>query len=296
MLNERRKSMHIYTIKFNFISKVYFLILFFNFSYTAAQTVLFDFDNIPIGTTFPMTQTVGSITAHFAGTGNGYSIQDAAVLGFTPPGFSGHIIYPNSIYLADLLIRFDQTLSNFSIMYSVQELACDTSATMRITAYLNGSFVGTETKIAAHPGTWPVDSLIFNSAAGFDSVVIHYDSTPPGCQDYGVIYMADNMKVIPVNATDVSESRFPKTFNLGQNFPNPFNPSTTIDFQLPESGFVTLKVYNILGREITELIRSEKSPGYCSVNFNASQLAGGVYVYQLRINNYVASKKMILLK
>ena len=98
----------------------------------------------------------------------------------------------------------------------------------------------------------------------------------------------------------------PTTYNLSQNYPNPFNPSTTINFQLPKSGFVTLKVFDILGREVATLVNKEKSQGRYSVNFSAKggsasggdalNLASGVYIYQIRVNDYVSSKKMILLK
>ena len=266
-------------------------------SSTLAQQVLFDFDGIPIGTTLPITQTIGGITAHFAGTYPGYSIQDANVLGFTPPGFSGHIIYPNSINLADLLISFDQSLTDFSIMYSVQELACDTSATMRVTAYMNGSYVGTNTTVAFPPGTWPVDTLICSFPQGFDSIVVHYDSPPPPpCQDYGTIFMADNMRVTPLSTNTISEGELPVLFTLSQNYPNPFNPVTTIIYQLPESEFVTLKIYDILGREVAELVNGEKIKGQYKIDFDASKLASGVYIYQLRTNDFVSSKKMQLLK
>lgn len=160
-----------------------------------AQAVLFDFDNATIHAPFPISQTVSGITAHFTATGQGYSIQEANVLGFTPQGFSGLIIYPNSVYLADLLISFDSTLTDFSIMYSCQELGCDDAATMRVTAYMNSRFVGTNTKTAGNPGTWPVDTLRCGFPQGFNNVVVHYDSRPPTCQDYGVIFMADNMRV-----------------------------------------------------------------------------------------------------
>ena len=116
-------------------------------------------------------------------------------MGFTPAGLSGLVIYPNSIYLADLLIKFDVTIVDFSIMYSAQELGCDDAETMRVTGFRNGTQVATNTRVAANPGTWPVDVLTLTLAAGFDSVVVHYDKKPPTCQDYGVIFMADNMRV-----------------------------------------------------------------------------------------------------
>ncbi|HET9826285.1 MAG TPA: T9SS type A sorting domain-containing protein, partial [Chitinophagaceae bacterium] len=168
------------------------------------QPVFFDFDSAPLHSSLPINQTVNGVTAHFTATGSGYSIQQADVLGFTPLGFSGRIIYPNSIFLADLLIKFDATLTDFSTMYSCQELGCDDAATMRVNAYMNGVFVGTHTHTAINPGTWPVDTIRFTLAQGFDSVVLHYDSRPPTCQDYGVIFMADNMQVTPVGALPVT--------------------------------------------------------------------------------------------
>ena len=259
----------------------------------SAQVVLFDFDNAPRYSPLPIDQTVSGITAHLSTTGQGYSIQDANVLGFTPQGFAGHIIYPNSINLADLLIRFDQALTDFSIMYSCQELGCDNAATMRVTAYVNGTFVGTNTKTASIPGTWPVDTLSCDFPQGFDSVVVHYDSPPPTCQDYGVIYMADNMWAIPGNATAISEGELPEMFTLRQNYPNPFNPSTTIKYVLPKSSEVRLSVFDMLGREVSVLVDERREAGVHGVEFDGSGLAGGVYVYRLSAGEFVQAKKFV---
>ena len=185
-----------------------------------SQAVLFDFDNAPLYTALPITLTVNGIIALFSATGQGYSIQNANTIGFTPPGFSGRIVYPSSVYLSDLRVGFDTTITAFSIMYSCQELGCDDAATMRVTAYKNGVYVGTNTRTATFPGTWPVDTLRCAFAQGFDSVVVHYASPPPTCQDYGVIFMADNMRVTPLNPTDISEGELPVMFDLKQNYPN----------------------------------------------------------------------------
>jgi hypothetical protein len=163
----------------------------------SAQTVLFDFNNAPLHAPLPIDLTMGGISAHFSATGQGFSIQDGSAPVF-PAGFSGRFIYPSSIFGADLLVSFDHTLTSFSILYSPQELACDDSATMRVTAYMNGSYVGTNTHVASNPGTWPVDTLSCNFAQGFNNVVVHYDSHPPTCTDYGVIFCADDMRVTPM--------------------------------------------------------------------------------------------------
>ena len=98
--------------------------------------------------------------------------------------------------------------------------------------------------------------------------------------------------------TDVEDqsNEIPSQFVLEQNYPNPFNPSTTINFSVPSSEFVTLKVYDILGKEVATLVNEEKQAGYYSVNFNASNLATGLYIYKLQAGNFVQTKKMILLR
>ncbi len=86
------------------------------------------------------------------------------------------------------------------------------------------------------------------------------------------------------------------TFTLSQNYPNPFNPSTTISFDLPNSEFVTLKVYDVLGREITTLVNEELYAGQHTKVFNAENLSSGVYFYKLQAGNFSETRKMILTK
>mgnify|MGYP003337418496 CR=1 FL=1 len=88
----------------------------------------------------------------------------------------------------------------------------------------------------------------------------------------------------------------PSVFELKNNYPNPFNPSTNINFNLPESGLVTLKVYNLLGQEIAELVNGRMVSGSHSINFDASGLSSGVYIYRLQAGNQVQTKKMMLIK
>ncbi len=88
----------------------------------------------------------------------------------------------------------------------------------------------------------------------------------------------------------------PKEFKLEQNYPNPFNPTTTIQYQLPADAKVTLKIYDVLGSEVTTLVNEEQEAGYKEVKFNASNLASGMYIYRLTANKYVSTKKMMVLK
>jgi hypothetical protein len=96
----------------------------------------------------------------------------------------------------------------------------------------------------------------------------------------------------------------PATYELLQNYPNPFNPTTTIEYQLPSNGTrfaVSLKIYDIIGREVVDLVNEQQEPGYYQKTFNASNLANGMYVYRLiatdqQNNKHVFKKKMMLLK
>ena len=88
----------------------------------------------------------------------------------------------------------------------------------------------------------------------------------------------------------------PLTYDLTQNFPNPFNPSTTIRYQISQDGIVTLKIYDILGSEVATLVNEQKAAGKYVVNFNARSLASGIYIYKIQSGEFTASKKLLLLK
>jgi photosystem II stability/assembly factor-like uncharacterized protein len=96
--------------------------------------------------------------------------------------------------------------------------------------------------------------------------------------------------------TDVAEKGIPATMALSQNYPNPFNPGTRIDYQLPATGHVLLKVYDLLGKEVATLVNEVQEAGYRTVQFDASQLTSGLYFYRLTAGQFTAMKKMVLLK
>lgn len=92
------------------------------------------------------------------------------------------------------------------------------------------------------------------------------------------------------------DNQTPETFAISQNYPNPFNPTTTINFSVPQSSKVVLKVYDLLGKEVATLINEEKEAGNYAVNFEAANLASGLYIYTINAGSFSASKKMMLLK
>ncbi|MFW9952195.1 MAG: T9SS type A sorting domain-containing protein [Candidatus Thorarchaeota archaeon] len=101
-------------------------------------------------------------------------------------------------------------------------------------------------------------------------------------------------KIITSNNFEINS--LPSSYLLSQNYPNPFNPSTIINYQIPEINFVTLKVFNALGNEITTLVNEEKPVGEYEVNFNGSELPSGVYFYRIQAGDFIETKKMILIK
>jgi hypothetical protein len=96
-------------------------------------------------------------------------------------------------------------------------------------------------------------------------------------------------------AVEGSEGGVPASYALGQNYPNPFNPSTTISYELPIESHVTLRVFDLLGKEVATLVNGVQEPGHKSVQWNAGGVASGVYLYRLQAGSYSSTKKLLLL-
>ena len=103
----------------------------------------------------------------------------------------------------------------------------------------------------------------------------------------------ENLLIVGIKAIT---NEIPIEFSLSQNYPNPFNPSTTIRFSIPEESFVTIKVFNTLGEEITTLINENIIAGNYEVDFDASKLPSGIYFYKLQSETFVETKKMVLMR
>jgi|GEM_PF-657684 len=128
----------------------------------------------------------------------------------------------------------------------------------------------------------------------------HFITLTPDMVSATVVNVFGTMGTHPLVdiVTDVNEIKdlVPMVYDLGQNYPNPFNPSTTIKFSIPESGMVTLRVFNMLGQEVATLLNSEKTAGVYEASFDASALSSGIYFYTLDSKNFTSTKKMVLLK
>lgn len=123
-----------------------------------------------------------------------------------------------------------------------------------------------------------------------DIIAAGIDHTSNG-GDYVVVKLTQNPTTV-----DDEISVQPNNFILHQNYPNPFNPVTTIRYSIPHRSSVILKVYDVLGKEVVTLVNEEKDRGVYSINFDASQLASGLYLYRLQAGSFVETKKLTLIK
>jgi Secretion system C-terminal sorting domain len=130
-----------------------------------------------------------------------------------------------------------------------------------------------------------LDSVSYSWDFGGSDIILK------GCIINGVVY-GDTITVFANN----DQSGIPKEYSLIQNYPNPFNPATTIQYSVAGRRIVTLKVYDILGREVATLVNKEKNPGVYEIKFDGSKLSSGVYFYRIQAGNFVQTKKMLLLK
>jgi hypothetical protein len=114
-----------------------------------------------------------------------------------------------------------------------------------------------------------------------------------GIADFSFWTLADVDNPLPV---EIEVNRIPTVFALHQNYPNPFNPETVIQFDIPQASFVNLSIFNVLGELVATVVNEQLSVGVYNVQFNASSLPSGLYIYKLQTDNFQFSKKMLLLK
>ena len=147
-------------------------------------------------------------------------------------------------------------------------------------------------------GVW--SPVFFNLTAFSDSTIqIAFQFTSDGNgSTISSGWYIDEIMISPYIVTTVEDlnDNLPLQFQLYQNYPNPFNPTTIINYQLPVGSHVTLKVYDLLGREVATIVNEEKPAGSYEINFNANNLSSGIYFYKLQAGTFAETKKMILIK
>ena len=149
-----------------------------------------------------------------------------------------------------------------------------------------------------------VANIGYFNASVPDTCIITIIIASGGTQVPGSAFVIDDLSFGSTSAVDDGRPDLPRAFDLAQNYPNPFNPSTKIQFSIvsAQSGsasggnrqLTTLKVYDVLGREVATLVNEVKEPGTYTVQFDGSNLSSGVYFYRLSAGNYLATQKMIL--
>jgi len=144
------------------------------------------------------------------------------------------------------------------------------------------------------------EELGFIQGAGTTTEPQNYSFTDENVENgtylYSLIQIDYDGTTENVGAIEIVINNTPKEYSLLQNYPNPFNPSTIISFAVPERTKVILKVYDVLGAEVSELINGIKSPGRYEVEFYSNGLPSGIYFYTIQAGKFTDSKKMILLK
>lgn len=207
-----------------------------------------------------------------------YSMPDSFRTGFPPTPLLAAPANQSSGIALDTVLTWQQTDSAQSYHVQLAHSQYFQEAYMAIDTLLSGDTM-----------------LVVNDLEPFERLWYYWRVR--ASNDYGQSAWSDVWSFRTVDATAIlARSEVPERYYLGQNYPNPFNPKTTIRYAIKRAGHVRLEVYNVLGEKVSTLIDARKQPGLYSVSFDASNYASGVYVYRMRIKDYVAHKKMIIMK
>ncbi len=191
-------------------------------------------------------------------------------------------------------LKYNKSSSGFDFIYYSDSLQSGPPSNntdkivYRYANYVDSTGFGVPNHVSQHSPSW--------SSANYKPSVL------PLVNDAGVIWVGIDGSSRKLywnrfaSITNIIDSENPVSYSLSQNYPNPFNPTTKINFNLAKNGFVSMKVYNILGKEVATLVSGNYNAGSYSVEFNASKLSSGVYFYSIEVNGFKDIKKMMLVK
>jgi len=235
-------------------------------------------------------------------TTDGGSIWEDAVINNLPADFPATrdagavtVVDANTAWIIGegLLLKTTDKGANWNFMETGLSLSDTTFYTI---SFLNdqlgyiGTYEGSILKTTDGGNSWELDETFLNTFRFYSSGFNNHDEVYFGTSNGRIIKWK-----IPVD--DVEESNTTvKNYFLAQNYPNPFNPVTNVRYAINNREFVSLKVYDVLGNEVATLVNGEKPAGEYTVKFDASKLASGVYVYQIKAGEFIQSKKLILMK
>jgi len=214
---------------------------------------------------------------------------------------------PNSYNVVDVNVKIDTVIHTYDgdLEFTLKHLATTTGIISQVGS-TGDNFINTmlddsaATPIAS--GTAPFTGSFrpttalssFNGLAVNGSWILGIDDMASG--DSGVLKAWCLQVTYQTLAGGIQTTEIPNYYSLAQNYPNPFNPTTAIVYSVPKTEMVTLRVYDLLGKEVALLVNETKSAGFYNVDFNATSLASGIYFYRIEAGEFSAVKRMVLLK
>ncbi len=160
-----------------------------------------------------------------------------------------------------------------------------------------------DSELVTQPGAFAnatplVDGSVFNFPIRLKEIYIKLGGPRVNGEVYSADFWIDNLKISYPGSTSAVEYEgvLPTDYKLLQNYPNPFNPSTKLAFSIPETANVSLQIYDVLGRKVADLVNKSLKAGMHEVKFDATGFASGIYFYKLQANDFISTKKMLLLK
>jgi len=259
------------------------LILFF--------AIIFSLTGEHYSQTFPRNQTVETCEYFInvdPGEGNGTPITAQYGSSTVNTTFNAQLTRYDVIY-----IRFKSSNGEWSAARGYKYKYNNIILAEYYIKYANGNQTNPESMYVTNdPPNTPLFLAVSNnisSLANDDSVFVRFQSDN--------FFLSSWMKESgQVTGIGDGNNNLPKEFILLQNYPNPFNPSTEISYSIPQTNFVSLKIYDVLGKEIATLVNEEKSIGNYTVEFSASNLSSGIYFYRMQAGSFTDTKKFILLR
>ncbi len=253
--------------------------------------------------------TVTILGGTFNADSVGYSFTvPIEVTGITPQdlitGYSFDISYPNGLQLDNVEVANTITPSTGADAYQ-------TALNKTFAQQVRFAAAGGQNQITLPQGQTSgiLANLIFKVNSNVSNGQIEFTEFNANTTPNGFIFNSGSAPTALINGTiDVTlvgiedeNNSLPKSFSLSQNFPNPFNPSTTIQFALPVSEFVSLKIYNLLGQEVNQLVNENFNAGFHNVKWNGldknnNPVSSGVYLYKIEAGSFVSIKKAVYLK